>query len=146
MQILRVLTLAAVAAFASPQRVSGPETVAVRGIVDGDTIDVTIYGRIRLAGIKAPRLGRNGIDGEPFGTRARDRLDGLLAHRFVRVEFPSTSHSAAYVMLDDGTFVNALLASEGLARVARAAGPRADELRRAEERARAARLGIWSAP
>ena len=42
MQILRVLTVAAIAAFASPQRVSGPETVAVRGILDGDTVDVTV--------------------------------------------------------------------------------------------------------
>jgi endonuclease YncB( thermonuclease family) len=148
MQILRILALAAVAVTASsPQRPSGPETVAVRAVVDGDTIDVAMYGRIRLAGIRAPRLGRTGIEDEPFARRAQERLEGLISHRFVRLEFPSaTSRSTAYVLLDDGTLVNAVLVEEGLARAMRASGPRGVELRRAEERARAARRGQWGAP
>jgi endonuclease YncB( thermonuclease family) len=145
MQILRVLTLAAAAAAALPQGSAGPETVAVRAVVDGNTIEVTVYGRIRLAGIRAPRLGRNGFDGEPFGREARDRLAGIVAQRFVRLEFPSTSRAAAYVLLDDGTCVNARMVSDGLARTtARGTGPRERELRHAEETAREARRGLWN--
>ena len=144
MQILRVLIVVATAAFASLQRVSGPETVAVRAIVDGDTRAVTVYGHVRLAGIRAPRVPRNGTEGAPVGRAPRQRLEGMLTHRFVRLEFPSpASRTSAYVLLDDGTFVNAVLVSEGLARASRGSGERAAELVRAQERAQAARLGIW---
>jgi endonuclease YncB( thermonuclease family) len=146
MQILRVLTLLAAAVTAS-QRATAPETVAVRAVIDGDTLDVAVYGRIGLAGIKAPRLGRHGQADEPFARPAQQRLEGIVGHRFVRVEFPSAaSRSTAYVLLDDGTFVNAMLVGEGLARVtARGRGARAEELRRAEERARRERAGLWGA-
>ena len=144
MQFLRVLSLVGLAAFATPQHMSGPEVVAVRGVVDGNTVDVTNYGRVRLAGVHAPRLGRRGVDSEPFADEARRRLEGLVASRFVRLEFPQAAHSSAYVLLEDGTLVNAALVADGLARVSgRPAGRRGEELLRAQSRAQAARLGIW---
>jgi len=146
MRFLLVLTLVGIAASASPQYVSGPEVVSVRRVVDGNTVEVANYGLVRLAGIRAPRLGRHATDGEPLADEARRRLDGLVGHRFVRLEFPSVSRSSAFVLLDDGTCVNAALVGEGLARVSgRPSGPRGDELARAQERARNARLGIWGA-
>ena len=133
MQILRTLALAGIALGAHPQHVSRPEVVAVRAVVDGNTIDAAGYGRVKLAGIRAAK-------------GARDRLEGMVTHRYVRLEFASaSSKSTAYVLLENGTFVNAVLAREGLARVAGHAGPRADELRRAEAEARSARRGIWAA-
>jgi micrococcal nuclease len=119
----------------------------VRTVVDGNTIDVAGYGRVRLAGVRAPKLGRGGLDGEPFARDARERLEGIVTHRFVRLEFPSvSSRSAAYVLLEDGTFVNALLVREGLARLAgRPAGARGDDLQRAQQQAMGARRGIWGA-
>src|SRR5689334_22736091 len=117
MQFLRVLSVVGVAAFASPQKMSGAEMVAVRTVVDGNTIDVANYGRVRLAGIHAPRMGRRGVDSEPFAEDAWRRLAGLVGGRFVRLEFPSAARSSAYVVLDDGTFVNAALVADGLARV-----------------------------
>ena len=144
MQILQVLLLAGIAANAYPQVTSRPEIVQVRAVIDGDTIDVAGAGRIRLAGIRAPRAARATGDGEPFGRQARERLEGMLTHRFVRLEFPGASRSSACVLLEDGTFVNARLVREGLARLSgRLTGPRGDELRRAEESARTARRGIW---
>jgi len=144
MQILPVLLLAWIAAIEYPQPASRPEVVQVRAVVDGDTIDVAGSGRIQLAGIRAPRITRATGEGEPFGRQARERLEGMLTHRFVRLEFPGASRSSAWVLLEDGTFVNALLVREGLARLSgRLTGARGDELRRAEERARAARRGIW---
>jgi endonuclease YncB( thermonuclease family) len=132
MQILHTLALAGIALGAYPQTVSRPEVVAVRAVVDGNRIDVAGYGRVTLAGIRATK-------------GARDRLEGMVTHRYVRLEFPSaSSRSAAYVLLENGTFVNAVLAREGLARVTAQAGPRADELRRAEAEAKAARRGVWA--
>jgi micrococcal nuclease len=53
----------------------------------------------------------------------------------------------AYVLLEDGTFVNALLVREGLARVStRVPLVRLEQLRRAEADARDHRRGMWSAP
>lgn len=144
MQFLRVLSLVGLAAIAAPQHMSGPEVVAVRGVADGNTIEVANYGRLHLAGIHAPKPGRRGIDGEPFADEARRRLDGLVAGRFVRLEFPQAARASAYVLLEDGTLVNAVLVADGLARVSgRPAGPRGEELLRAQSRAQAARLKIW---
>jgi endonuclease YncB( thermonuclease family) len=144
MQFLRVLSVMALAAAAYPQHVSGPDVVAVRRVVDGNTIDVANYGRVRLAGVRAPKVGRRGDEGEPFARDARERLERLAMHRFVRLEFTSASRTSAYVVLDDGTFVNGVLVADGLARVSgRPAGARGDDLLRAQSRAQAARLGIW---
>jgi micrococcal nuclease len=146
MQILRVLAVAGVAAGAYGQVVARPEIVDVRSVIDGHTVEVAGGGRIRLAGIRAPRPPRGAAGGEPFGEEARRRLEGIVTHRFVRLERPTAGARAAYVLLEDGTFVNALLVSEGLARVAgRTAGPRGEELSRAQASARAARRGVWGA-
>ncbi|HEY2431338.1 MAG TPA: thermonuclease family protein [Vicinamibacterales bacterium] len=146
MQFLRVVFMAAMAAIAVPQHLSGPDVVAVQGVVDGNTVVLATYGHVRLAGIHAPRIARRGFDGEPFAREASARLEGLVGRRFVRLEFPSaTSRASAWVVLDDGTFVNALLVAEGLARVSgRPGGPRGEELARAQARAQQARVGIWS--
>jgi micrococcal nuclease len=148
MQILRIVSLAGMAVVAYGQGSARPEVVEVRAVVDGHTIDTAGPGRIRLAGIHAPRIARGATDGEPYGREARERLEGIVTHRFVRLEFPSAaSRSSAYVLLEDGTFVNALLVREGLAQVSgRPTGARGEELRRAQELAIQARRGLWSAP
>ena len=144
MQILPILLLAGIAESEYPQMTSRPEVVQVRAVVDGDTIDVAGAGRIQLAGIRAPRIARATGEGEPFAREARERLEGILTHRFVRLEFPPGGSRSAYVLLEDGTFVNALLVREGLARqTGRPAGTRGEDLRRAQEVAQAARRGIW---
>ena len=147
MRLLRALSLAGVAAVAYGQPAVRPEVVEVRGVADGHTIEIAGGGRVRLAGIRAPRPPRGASAGDPFGREARDRLEGMLTHRFVRIERPSPgSLTAAYVLLEDGTFVNAVLVREGLATVAgRPSGARGGELLRAQEQARAARRGLWGA-
>ena len=147
MQILRIVSLAGMAAVAYGQGSARPEVVEVRAVIDGHTIDTAGAGRVRLAGIHAPRIARGAADGEPYGREARERLEGIVTHRFVRLEFPSAaSRSSAYVLLEDGRFINALLVREGLARVSgRPTGARGEELWRAQEQAMAARRGLWSA-
>lgn len=156
MQLLRTLTLLAAATFQTlaPQaRISRSEPVLVRSVLDGDTIDVTTFGRVRLLGIDAPEIGRGYDTAAPFGREAKDRLASLVLHHWVRLEQEGAALDAynrhlAYVMREDGLFVNAALVRDGLARVtARTPLTRLDELKRAEAEAQAFRRGMWgSAP
>ena len=152
MQFLPVTIAAAVAIFqpwsASPKIVRS-ESVLVRSVIDGDTIDVATVGRVRLLGIDAPELGRGYDTAAPFATEARDRLTSLVLHRWVRLEqegqaLDAYSRHLAYVMTEDGQFINATLVREGLARVtARIPLSRLPELQRAEAEAQAFRRGMW---
>jgi micrococcal nuclease len=150
MQILRTLALAAVAAIQPTHLPARTDPVLVRVVFDGDTIDVATVGRVRLLGIDAPEIGHRFDNAAPFGREAKERLANLIAHRWVRLEFEGKREDAferrlAYVLLEDGTFVNALLVRDGLARVStRVPLARLDELRRAETDAREHRRGMWS--
>ena len=156
MQILIAMALTAVAAIetsALPARVTRSAPLLVRSVVDGDTIDVATVGRVRLLGIDAPEVGHGVDTSAPFGREARERLTQLVLHRWVRLEQEGAardgdSRHLAYVLTEDGVFVNAALVRDGLARVsARAPLTRLQELRRAEADAQAFRRGMWgSAP
>jgi micrococcal nuclease len=154
MQILPSVLAAGVVIFqlGSPAaRVTRSESVVVRAVFDGDTIDVSTYGRVRLLGIDAPEIGRGYDTPAPFGREARDRLAALVLHRWVRLEQEGQRRDAynrhlAYVMREDGVFVNAAMVREGLARVtARVPLARLDELKRAEAEAQSFRRGMWGA-
>jgi micrococcal nuclease len=135
MQFLHSVLVLAIAVFQSSS-----DYVLVRSVVNGDTIVVSNVGRVRLLGIDAPA---------PFDRDARDRLSGLLLNRWVRLEHEVAEHDTynrhrAYVMTGDGTFVNAVIVREGLARVpARARLTRLAELQRAEAEAQAFHRGMW---
>ncbi len=156
MQILPVVVAAAVAilqTWASSPRIVRSDPVLVRSVVDGDTIDVVGVGRVRLLGIDAPELGRVYDTAAPFAKEARDRLTALVLHRWIRLEQEGQaldvySRHLAYVLTEDGQFVNATLVREGLARVtARLPLSRLPELQRAEAEAQSFRRGMWgSAP
>jgi endonuclease YncB( thermonuclease family) len=152
MQILITLALSGVAAIQLPApaaRITRSDPVLVRAVIDGDTIDVATIGRVRLLGIDAPEIGRGYDTSAPFGREARERLTTLLLHRWVRLEQEGTAldvynRHLAYVMTEDGQFVNALLVREGLARVsARVPLTRLPELQRAEAQAQEFRRGMW---
>lgn len=151
MQFLPALAVAAVAAFQLPSPVTRSESVLVRAVLDGDTIDVAQYGRVRLLGIDAPETGRGFDTSAPFGYEARERLASLVLHHWVRLEFESPrldvyNRHLAYVMREDGIFVNATLVRDGLARVsARTPLARLEELKRAEAEAQRLRRGMWGA-
>lgn len=152
MQILIALAAAAVAAVQTSSvtaRVTRSDPVLVRSVIDGDTIDVATVGRVRLLGIDAPEIGRGYDTSAPFGREARERLTRLILHRWVRLEQEGAAldmynRHLAYVVTEDGVFVNAALVREGLARVsARLPLTRLQELQRAEAEAQAFRRGMW---
>ncbi|HMD35725.1 MAG TPA: thermonuclease family protein [Vicinamibacterales bacterium] len=147
MQILPTLVVLSLAILqlASSPRLVRSDPVLVRAVVDGDTIDVASVGHVRLLGIVAPALGRGSKSAEPFAAEARDRLAGILIHRWIRLEHEAGEGRAAYVMTDDGVFVNALMVREGLARVTgRASLARFGELKNAERDAQFSRRAMWS--
>jgi len=152
MQFLLTLLIGAVAAvqtFSLSLQVKRSESVLVRAVIDGDTIDVTAFGRVRLLGIDAPEIGRGFDTTAPFGREARDRLASLVLHRWIRLEQEGAlldvyNRHLAYVMREDGVFVNAALVRDGLARVsARVPLSRLAELERAEVEAQTFRRGMW---
>lgn len=149
MQFLLALSIAAVAAVHTFASIKRPDPVLVRAVIDGDTIDVTPVGRVRLLGIDAPQIGRGLDTAAPFGRQARARLSALILNRWVRLEQEGTDLDAyarhlAYVLTEDGVFVNAAIVRDGLARVsARAPLARLSELKRAEREAQAFRRGMW---
>ena len=154
MQFLLTSLVAAVAAvqtFSSSSPIKRSDPVLVRAVIDGDTIDVTTFGRVRLLGIDAPEIGRGFDTSAPFSREARYRLISLVLHRWIRLEQEGTLLDAynrhlAYVMREDGVFVNAALVGDGLARVsARVPLSRLPELEKAEAQAKAFRRGMWGA-
>jgi endonuclease YncB( thermonuclease family) len=152
MQILITVVVIAVAAIQTlslNNKITRSDAVLVRAVVDGDTIDVSTVGRVRLLGIDAPELGRGFDTAAPFARESRDRLTTILLHRWIRLEQEGPALDAynrhlAYVMTEDGQFVNATLVREGLARVsARLPLARLAELQRAQAEAQASRRGMW---
>ena len=154
MQILPTLLVAGVAAVQTPSlvpKIHRSDSVLVKFVIDGDTIDVATVGRVRLLGIDAPEIGRGFDTSAPFAREARDRLISLVLHRWVRLDregpaIDSYNRHLAYVMREDGVFVNAALVRDGLARVAaRLPLAKLDELKRAQAEAQNARRGMWAA-
>ena len=97
-------------------------SVLVRRVLDGDTIEIASLGRVELLGVDAPEIGSPMGSSAPVARKAQQRLEGILANRWVRLEYESegdarTSRHAAYVFLENGRFVNEWLVREGLARV-----------------------------
>lgn len=96
--------------------------------VDGDTFWVVNEKgqneKIRLIGINTPEARRTGrTEVEYFGKEASDYVKKILTGRKVRLEFDVQRYdrykrTLAYVYLDDGRFLNALLVKEGYASVA----------------------------
>jgi micrococcal nuclease len=125
------------------------DPVLVRSVLDGDTIDVVGVGRVRLLGIDAPERAHGLGTAAPFAHEAREKLIALILHRWVRLEadvekLDGYNRHLAYVVREDGLFVNAELVREGLARVsARLRLARLAELKRAEAEAQRARRGMW---
>jgi micrococcal nuclease len=153
MQILRTVLMAGVAGLQLFQTPKRSEPVLVRTVIDGNTILLADVGRVRLLGIDAPKIGRGLDTAAPFAVEAKNRLAALVLQRYIRLEYEPArldiyDRRRAYVVLEDGTFVNATMVREGLARVsARVPLSKLPELQRAQSEAQMFRRGMWgSAP
>ena len=124
----------------------------VVGIIDGDTIDILIDGketkRLRLNGIDAPETG------QPFGKNSKQFLSETIGGKFVRIveheqdRYKRTIADIYLPMADPlvnlpDMFLNRELVSRGLAWHYKQYSDD-ERLAHDEERARAAKLGLWS--
>lgn len=149
------LSLAApVMALAEPacRAPAGLPKVAVRNVVDGDTLRLQDGRSVRLIGLNAPELGRKGRTDEPFAVAAKRRLQALVDASDGQVMvWPGAEakdkygRTLAYLYDRDGASLEDPLLREGLAfHVAIAPNvARVDCQRQAEARAQASALGVW---
>lgn len=129
-----------------------PQQVAVRQVVDGDTLRLVDGRSVRLIGINAPEIGRNGRTSEPYAEAARQRLQALVKASDGRVGLEPGVESKdkygrtlAHIYGRNGDNIEAQLLSEGLGyRVAVAPNVRLSACQQlAEQAARKAGSGLW---
>ena len=124
--------------------------VKVRQVIDGDTLILADETRLRLIGLDAPELGREGRPDKPWARTARQRLADLVGGRVVELELDEERRDGHGRLLGylfrQGRLIIEVLLEEGLARVF-IVGPStryAERLLAAERRARAAGRGLWA--
>jgi micrococcal nuclease len=125
-----------------------PLTAKVALVSDGDSVtaisDNGTKVRIRLLGIDAPEIARNGTPGQPFGEEAREDLDHLIGGKTIRVDAydPEQYKPILGVIWDDQVNVNLMMAAMGSAEAYRGAAcyVYCRELEKAEAKARRLRL------
>jgi micrococcal nuclease len=99
---------------------SAAESVRVKYINDGDTVQLADGRSVRYIGVNAPEIDHARQAAQPFGWEARALNAQLVAHQTVRLEYDverldDYGRSLAYVFLRDGSLVNEKLLQSGLA-------------------------------
>jgi len=131
---------------------SGLGTAQVRQVIDGDTLRLQDGRSVRLIGINAPEIGRQGRGDEPYAAAARRRLqalvddsDGLVGLQLGRESQDRYQRTLAHVYGRGGLNFEAQLLAEGLA-LQVAVAPNVEQVacqQQAEHAARKAGLGLW---
>jgi micrococcal nuclease len=164
-----ILTFLAAASLYSPRAtVVAPQRNPVFGgtivrVIEGDTIRISLKNpqgislgtevTVRLWGIDSPEVGRF------FGDKAKKRVNEVVLNRYAVVEYHGRDELGRVrgeVYVNDTVFkkqicLNEFVLQEGLARINKPSGnpdfrTLEERLSRAENAARAAKLGIWSKP
>jgi endonuclease YncB( thermonuclease family) len=127
----------------------------VATVIDGDTLRLADGRSVRLIGLNATEMGRNGRHAEPFAEAARSRLqslvsanDGYVAMRPGQQSKDHYGRVLAHVFDRHGENLEALMLAEGLGFFV-AIAPNvslAECHRKAEQQARSAGKGIWRQP
>lgn len=151
-----LLAVACAPVLSTSQQLTGPASVPegdrarVTWVTDGDTIEVEINNReyrVRYIGVDAPERE------EPFYQEATDlNIDLVKNETVVLVQDVSDTDQYGrllrYVYLPDGTFVNAEMISQGMARLVTFPPDVAqtDYFKSLQEEAREEGRGMWSRP
>lgn len=129
------------------------EAARVAQAIDGDTLVLADGRLVRLIGINAPELGKDGAPDEPLARAARSLAANLAVGQRVVLELdqePADRYGRllAHVFLPDGRSLQEILLRHGLAFVV-AVPPNLARLaayQAAEEEARRAGRGVWGHP
>lgn len=92
----------------------------VNWVCDGDTIVLANGDKVRYAGINAPEIEHDGRPAEPYAREALSLNKRITTGKRVRIQYDKERRDQygrflAYVFLENGVFVNAVLVEEGLA-------------------------------
>ncbi len=138
-----------------PVSVISQATYRVVKVVDGDTLDVNIDGkieRLRLIGIDTPETFDPRKSVQCFGKEASNKAKELLMNQFVTLEADESQGERdkykrllRYVFLPDGTNFNFYMISEGFANEYTYNDPYKyqAEFKQAQMDARSANKGLW---
>jgi micrococcal nuclease len=128
----------------------------VTKVVDGDTIAVNMNGKnttIRLIGLDTPETVDPRKPVQCFGVQASDKAKEVLNGKSVRLEMDASQGDLdkygrllAYVFLEDGTFFNQLMISEGFGHeyIYNLPYKYQKEFKAAERTAREGKKGLWA--
>jgi micrococcal nuclease len=99
-----------------------PQAALVVRIVDGDTLVLAGGIKVRVLGIDAPEMERDGRPADFLAHKAKAALSELTLNRQIdlsydRLRYDHYGRLLAYLWLPDHTLVNAELVRQGLARV-----------------------------
>jgi len=121
------------------------QNTIVTDVIDGDTFTLSTGERVRLTGIDAPEKTAY------YYNESKTALEELIKGKIVALERDVSNKDKygrllRYVYVDNGTFVNLELVSEGYARSAEYPPDTryAEQLKQAENDSKANNLGIWS--
>ena len=95
----------------------------VKTVFDGDTIQLDSGEKVRYLGINAPEIDHDaGSETECMAVDSKNLNDSLVRRKWVKLEFDQVRQDRhgrllAYVFLENGDMVNALLVRKGLAHV-----------------------------
>lgn len=128
------------------------DTIQVKRVIDGDTVELVNGERVRYIGVNAPESVDPRKKVECFGKEAAQFNQELVAGKMIRLERDISDRdrygrALRFVYLEDGTLVNETLVREGYASVATYPPDVAkkDVFSAAEREARAAGKGLWNA-
>lgn len=99
-----------------------PAEALVERVIDGDTLILAGGARVRVLGIDAPEMERDGQPADFLAHKAKAALSELTLHRQIALEYDRLRYDQygrllAYLFLPGHTLVNAELVRQGLARV-----------------------------
>ncbi len=127
-----------------------PREAQVSRVIDGDTLELDGGARVRLLGIDAPEMARDGRPAEFLALESKAALADLTRGQKLRLEYDQLRYDQygrllAYLFLPDRTMVNAEMVRRGLARVYfHPPNVRYQEaLLQAQRQAMEARRGLW---
>jgi micrococcal nuclease len=125
----------------------------VKYVYDGDTVVLTTGEDVRYLGIDAPEIGHNGQKSEFMALESKNYNLHTVRHAHVRLEFDEERKDhygrlLAYVFLDTGEMVNALMVKKGLAFVlmVKPNTKYLPLLLDCQRKAMGEKVGIWSKP
>ena len=99
-----------------------PQTALVVRVIDGDTLVLAGGIRVRVLGLDAPEMEKDGQPAEFLAHKAKAVLADLTLNQTITLEYDRLRYDhycrlLAYLFLPDHTLVNAELVRRGLARV-----------------------------